>query len=217
MTIYAIAHHKGGAGKTTATVHIQGELKTDEVIDLDVHTGISVINSLRPDDKKWSVTVIKNREVLLSTLEKFDAEGKDVFIDCGGFDSDLSRTAVAVADVIIVPANDSVTEQIGLATFEETLSDISKQLGRDIKTHLLLCKTTPNKKHFPNLEDGLSKMKHISLMKSKLSWRTGTHGFQDSLWLGMGITEIRHGRTSAAGKEVIALVKEIKALAKAVA
>ncbi len=34
MPIYAISHHKGGAGKTTSTVHIVGELKPDITIDL---------------------------------------------------------------------------------------------------------------------------------------------------------------------------------------
>lgn len=214
MAIYAVAHNKGGAGKTTSSVHILGELDIDEVLDLDVHTGISVINTLRPDDKKWSVTVVKTKEDLLKTLEKFDAEGKNVFIDCGGFDSDLSRTAVAVADVVIVPANDSVTEQIGLVTFDQVLDDVSKQMGIDLQTHLLLCKTHPNQKNFAKLDDVLSNMKHIKKLESKLPWRTGAHGFQDSLSFGLGITEIKHGRSSTAGREVIALVKELKAIVK---
>ncbi|EGT5658459.1 ParA family protein [Citrobacter braakii] len=214
MAIYAIAHNKGGAGKTTSSVHILGELGADEVLDLDIHTGISVINTLRPDDKKWSVTVVKSKEELLQLLEKFDGEGKDVFIDCGGFDSDLSRTAVAVADLVIVPANDSVPEQIGLVTFDQTLDEVSQQMDIDIQAYLLLCKTHPNQKNFAKLDDVLSNMKHIKLLESKLPWRTGQHGFQDSLSFGLGITEIKHGRSSTAGKEVVALVKELKALVK---
>lgn len=215
MAIYAVAHNKGGAGKTTSSVHILGELDVDEVLDLDIHTGISVINSLRPDDKKWSVTVVKTKDELLKLLEQFDGEGKDVFIDCGGFDSDLSRTAVAVADVVIVPANDSVPEQIGLVSFDQTLDEVSKQMGIDIQAHLLLCKTHPNQKNFAKLDDVLSNMKHIKQLDSKLPWRTGPHGFQESLSFGLGVTEIKHGRSSTAGREVVALVKELKAIVKA--
>ena len=50
-------------------------------------------------------------------------------------------------------------------------------------------------------------MKHIKQLESKLPWRTGQHGFQDSLSFGLGITEIKHGRSSTAGKEVVAPLK----------
>ncbi|ARF52076.1 division plane positioning ATPase MipZ [Pantoea stewartii] len=212
MPIYAISHHKGGAGKTTSTVHIVGELKPDITIDLDIHEGVSVINQLRPDDKKWNVLAINNKEKLIAVLRELDDQGKTVVIDCGGFDADINRVAVAVADVVIVPANDTVTEQIGLAKFDKVLAEISKQMDVELNAKIMFCKTEPNQKHFPDMEDTLKKVKHMSLLNSRLSYRRGRYGFTQSLRQGMGITEIKHGRASAAGKEVVALVKELRKL-----
>lgn len=214
MPVIAVAHHKGGAGKTTSSVHILGEIKVDEVVDLDIHKGISIINQFRPDGKKWSVTVITDKKILLQNLEKLDEAKKTVFIDCGGFDADINRAAIAVADLVIVPSNDSVPERLGLATFDKVLDEVSQQVGIDIQAHILLCKTHPNQKHFPDLDDILDNAKHLQLLESRLSYRTGRYGFQNTLRDGMGITEVKHGRTSTAGREVIALVKEIEALLK---
>lgn len=213
MSVFAISHHKGGAGKTTSAVHIIGELSPDVAIDLDIHEGISVINQLRPDDKKWNVIAINNKEKLISVLRTLDEQGKTVVIDCGGFDADINRVAVALADVVIVPANDTVTEQIGLAKFDNVLSEISQQMNINLNAKIMLCKTEPNQKHFPDMEDTLQRVKHMSLLNGRLSYRRGRYGFTQSLRQGMGITEIRHGRSSVAGKEVIALVKELRELA----
>lgn len=213
MAVYAIAHNKGGAGKTTSTVHILPELKPDVVIDLDVHKGISIINKFRPDDIKWPVLVISDKRELLATLQELEENGRTVLIDCGGFDADITRAAVAVADVVIVPANDSMTEMLGLSTFDHTLAAISKQMGVNIQAKLMLCKTHPNQVNFPDIDELLNDTKHITRMTNRLSYRTGRYGFQDSVKKGLGITEIRHGRSSAAGKEVVAVVEEMKQLA----
>ncbi|EOX6879336.1 ParA family protein [Enterobacter roggenkampii] len=214
MAIYAISISKGGVGKTTSGVHIIDEINPDVVFDLDLHNSLSVINRLRPDDKKWPIVTVSDKAELLAHLKKVDDEGKTAVIDCGGFDADINRVAIAVADVIIVPANDDVTEQIGLATFDTVLAEISKQTGRDIQAHVLMCKTQPNQKHFPDMDDTMKKVQHMTLLNGRLSYRKGRYGFTDSLRKGMGVTQIKHGRSSQAGREVIELVKELRALAE---
>lgn len=213
MTVYAVSIHKGGTGKTTSTVHIIGELKPDLIIEVDVHHSLSVINNLRPENDRWPLMIVRDSKELLKILKQYDDEGKTVLIDCGGFDADINRTACAVADVIIVPSNDDVTEQIGLAIFDGILAEISEKMGMDIKAHILMCKTEPNQKYFPDMESTLKEVKHLTLLNSRLSYRKGRYGFTQSLRSGKGITEIRHGRSSKAGQEVISLVAEIKNLA----
>ncbi|CDH24096.1 ParA family protein [Xenorhabdus bovienii] len=212
MAIYALSISKGGVGKTTSGVHIIDELDPDVVIDMDLHHSLSIINKLRPDDKKWPIVTISDKAELLAVLKKIDEEGKTAVIDCGGFDADINRAAAAVADVIIVPANDDVTEQIGLAIYDKILAGISLQMGRHIQAHVLMCKTQPNQKHFPNMDDTMKKVQHMKLLNGKLSYRKGRYGFTDSLRKGMGVTQIKHGRSSQAGREVIELVKELRAL-----
>ena len=46
--IVAVAHNKGGVGKTTTVVQLAGELKPEIIIDLDAHQGIAIINGRRP-------------------------------------------------------------------------------------------------------------------------------------------------------------------------
>lgn len=214
MAIYAISISKGGVGKTTSSVHIIDELEPDVVFDLDLHNSLSVINELRPDDKKWPIVTVSDKAELLARLKKVDEEGKTAVIDCGGFDADINRAAVAVADVIIVPANDDVTEQIGLAIYDKVLAEISRQMGKQIQAYVLMCKTQPNQKHFPDMDDTMKKVQHMKLLNGRLSYRKGRHGFTDSLRKGMGVTQIKHGRSSQAGREVIELVKELRTLAE---
>lgn len=212
MTVIAAAHNKGGSGKTTSSVHIIGELRPDDVIDIDVHKGISILNRLRPDDQKWPVSTFSNAKELMNYIQKRDEAGKLVYVDCGGFDSDLTRSVVAVADLVIVPANDSPTELIGLASFDHVLADISKTIGFELVTHVLLCKTPPNKKNFPEMESQIAESRHMKLFDNRLPYRTGRYGFQESLRSGQGITEIKNGRASPAGRELRKVVAEIQAL-----
>ncbi|TDN48053.1 ParA family protein [Scandinavium goeteborgense] len=214
MAIYAVSISKGGVGKTTSAVHIIDELNPDVVIDMDLHHSLSVINKLRPDDKKWPIVTISDKADLLALLRKVHEEGKTAVIDCGGFDADINRAAVAVADVIIVPSNDDVTEQIGLAKYDKVLAEISAQIGSHIQAHVLMCKTHPQQKQFPDMADTMSKVSHMTLLNGRLSYRKGRYGFTDSLRKGMGVTKIKHGRSSQAGREVIEVVKELRTLAE---
>ena len=54
MPVIANTHPKGGVGKTTSSVNIVGEMKSDTV-DLDTHTGLSIILGLRPEGKEFPV------------------------------------------------------------------------------------------------------------------------------------------------------------------
>lgn len=212
MPVVAAAHNKGGTGKTTSSVHIIGEMIPNVVIDIDIHKGISVLNKLRPDGTKWPVKTFTVAKELMKYIQERDEAGELVYVDCGGFDSDLTRSVVAVADLIIVPANDSPTELIGLASFDHTLAEISKKVGFDIEAHVLLCKTPPNKKNFPEMESQIEESRHLKLLNNRLPYRTGRYGFQESLRNGQGITEIKNGKSSKAGRELRELVKELKAL-----
>ncbi|HFT7832751.1 TPA: ParA family protein [Escherichia coli] len=208
MPVIANTHPKGGVGKTTSSVNIVGEMKSDTV-DLDTHTGLSIILGLRPEGKEISVKVPKTVDELIEIMTPYKNSDKTLLIDCGGFDSDLTRTAIAFADCVIVPSKDSLTERIGLMHFDGVLDEISSIMGTDITAHLYLCKVNPNKKKFPKLDAILPSFKHLKLMKSRISARAE---FEDVIETGMGITESVHGRYSAGGKEVIALIGEINHL-----
>lgn len=210
MPIIAVGHPKGGAGKTTSTVHLAGEIKPKEAVDLDIHMGLSVIHGLRQENNQMTVHRPTTAQELVDVLQKFKGSDEFLFVDCGGFDSDMTRTAVAFADLLLVPAKDSLTERIGLMKFDQVLAEISEIMETNIVGHVFLCKTNPTKKHFPKMEALLPNLKHLKLMNSRLSSRP--QDFEESLESGYGITESLHGRSTPGGKEVIAMVEEIRAM-----
>lgn len=209
MTVISVAHPKGGTGKTTSSANLIGEINPAESVDLDLLTGLSLILGLRPEEKHIPVRVPYSAEELLDLMTAYKESADILFIDCGGFDSDLTRTAVAFSDCVLVPAKDSLTERIGLMHFDQLLDEISEIMGTDIMAHVFLCKVNPNKKKFPKLEAIFPSLKHLKLMQSRLSYRTE---FEESLESGVGITESLHGRSTAGGKEIIAMVQEINQL-----
>ncbi len=85
MPVIANTHPKGGVGKTTSSVNIVGEMKSDTV-DLDTHTGLSIILGLRPEGKEISVKVPKTVDELIEIMTPYKNSDKTLLIDCGGFD-----------------------------------------------------------------------------------------------------------------------------------
>lgn len=211
MPIIANAHPKGGAGKTTTSINLIGEICPKDSVDLDAHTGLSIILGLREEGKQISVKVPTTADELIELMKPYKDNDEILFIDCGGFDSDLTRTAVAFADCVIVPSKDSLTERIGLMHFEQVLEEVSAIMDSEITAHVYLCKVNPNKKNFPKLEAIFPDLKHLKLMKSRISSRAE---FEETIESGMGITETLHGRSTPGGKEIIALVSEIREIIK---
>ena len=73
---------QGGVGKTTSSVNIVGEMKSDTV-DLDTHTGLSIILGLRPEGKEISVKVPKTVDELIEIMTPYKNSDKTLLIDCG--------------------------------------------------------------------------------------------------------------------------------------
>lgn len=123
--IIVVAHNKGGVGKTSIALNLAASLKPSLIIDQDLHQGLAIINQLRY--KQLPVVTCETKSELIDALKKSDSNN-DVLVDCGGFDSDLNRIAIAAADLVIVPANGDITEKIGLRRFDEMLIQLSEEM-----------------------------------------------------------------------------------------
>lgn len=203
--IIAIAHNKGGVGKTTTAVQLAGELKPDLIIDQDAHQGIAIINGRRPSEQRWNVLAGLSKSALIKELNS--AANKLVLIDCGGFDSELTRIAIAAADLIICPGNDDITEQIGLVRFNKVLAEISKASDTHIVAHVLMTRTNPSRKNFSAIGEAIKSLPHVQMMTSKLSRRAD---FSTQMESGLGVTERAATRSSEAGKEVVIMADEVR-------
>ncbi|WP_174889680.1 ParA family protein [Candidatus Williamhamiltonella defendens] len=150
----AIAHNKGGTGKTTTAVQLTDALGIQRIADIDIHKGLSVINNLRPNNKKWEIIDTSSKEKLAESINDVNKDNL-LLIDCGGFDSEMTRVAITLADLVITPANDDITEQLGLDSFNRTLNDISNITNNQIIAHVLMTRTHPSRKNFEAITNAI--------------------------------------------------------------
>jgi len=212
--IITIAHTKGGVGKSLISFHLAIALKA-AVIDLDFQRTIIINNEMRKNSgfKPIAVLQTKSLEDLIKLRDhnlknKNTKEEKIFIIDVGGFDSDVNRVAIAIADTIIVPANDKTNDIIGLHQFKQIIDEIDEAAGTNLKPKLLINNVSPTTKDFMSLDSFVNENKNFSLMKSILRTRAD---YYKTLETGTGITELKD---SKAKKEFKKLIKEIKKEAK---
>ncbi|SGZ07752.1 Putative uncharacterized protein [Moritella viscosa] len=203
--IIAIAHNKGGVGKTTLSLNIAAILKPDIIIDQDTHQSLVILNQLR-DGTPLPVVTCNSRNKLIELLKKSN-DNRHILIDCGGFDSDVNRLAVAAADMVIVPANDDTTELIGLRHFNQVLAEISAEMDDKIIAHVLFNRVHPNRKRFDDVEVFLDNAEHMTRLDTIIARRKQ---YPDAVAQGLGVTEYKATKHSAAAREIEQLVKEIK-------
>jgi len=124
--VIVFAHKKGGVGKTSTACNVAVELyKRDyplSVIDLDSQKQTTKFNNKREKQFKC-IDAVSDPESLISFLKK---DTGITIIDLGGYDSNLSRTTLLLADLVIIPLNDSDNELDGLLEFKIIMDEILK-------------------------------------------------------------------------------------------
>ncbi|MYM61600.1 AAA family ATPase [Vibrio sp. OCN044] len=206
--IIAIAHQKGGVGKTTIALNISAVLKPDILIDQDLHSGLVVLSNVRESGEESNIVTCETKDELIAQLRQRD-DGKNIMVDCGGFDSDLNRVVIAVADLIIVPCNGNITERIGLRMFETVLSEVGQEVGKNIKGHVLYCRHNPNKTRFEKVDEFLSHSNHMTRLASLVPQRAD---YESASEFGLGVVEYKRTKGSKAAREVMKLCEEIKSI-----
>jgi len=208
--IITIAHTKGGVGKSLISFHLAVAMKA-AVIDLDFQRTIIVNNEMRVNNGKTPIAVLQTKTMKdLVKLRNHNIKNKGTknekifIIDVGGFDSDVNRVAIAIADLVIVPVNDKTNDIIGLHQFKQIIDEIEHSANIKLNPLLLINNVSPTTKDFISLETFIKKNKNFKLMKSILRTRAD---YYKSLETGTGITELKN---SKAKKEFKKLIKEIK-------
>ncbi len=207
--IISISHTKGGVGKSTIAWNLATELNRKylvEVVDLDFQKTLTYTNEFR--DKPL---IVKHFETL-KELEKYiflDNDKRISIIDVGGFDSDMNRMAMIMSDLVITPVSDSGTELLGLMRFEKILDEISKVVGEEIKTTVLINDINPSKTKIEDLTDYIKNNKHFDLFDTVLRTRAD---YSKALDLGLSVREYKED--GKASKEFKEFVKEVKTIIK---
>lgn len=206
--IIVLAHNKGGVGKTTTALNLTEILKPDIVIDQDAHSNLVTLNGFREPSAQFNVLSGLSKSELIEQLKQSE-QGKLILVDCGGFDSELNRIAVALSDLVIVPANDDITEVIGLKSFDKTLKEISAEMGVNINGRVLFTRVHPRRKKFDDVESFLNNSEHLSRLITTLAARKD---YPLAAIDGMGVFAHPKTKYSDAAREIKALAIEVSGL-----
>src|SRR5690606_14638381 len=118
--IISLSHQKGGVAKSTLLWNLVVEFSKErlvKVIDLDIQKTVTYSMQIRNNlNKKNSNIELINIESLESIVKVMQKHNKDdlLFIDSGGFDSDINRIAIAGSDIIVTPVSSKFYELLGL-------------------------------------------------------------------------------------------------------
>jgi chromosome partitioning protein len=207
--IIVVAHTKGGVGKSTIAWNIATALNSInniEVIDLDFQRTLTYINEYR--DNQLTVKSFDTLKAFEAYL-KADNNQRISIVDVGGFDSEINRMAMVIADLIITPVSDANTELLGLMRFEKILKEISQAIGEEITVNILLNNINPQKKNLDELKEHINQNNSFTLFETILRTRAD---YGKALDDGLGIIEYKKESKGAA--EMESLLKEINKIIK---
>lgn len=207
--VIALSHQKGGVGKSTLAYNLAVELSKKyqvNVVDLDVQQTITACNILRGKFKQKQLNILnfEDKKDFINFLNN-DDEKNITIIDTGGFDSGLNRVAMYAADLIITPVSTEFLEVIGLEKYKKIIKEVSKKVGKNIKTHVVLNKIHHSQQNFEDIRDFINKSSNqFTLLKSVLRRRSD---FTISLSHGFSVCEF--DEKSSSSKEIENLIDEL--------
>jgi chromosome partitioning protein len=141
--IIVFANEKGGVGKSTTAFHIcialcnDGEKVAALDIDLRQLTLDRALNARMDSAREYGVDLPGPRQILLAQSTEAELETKIrmaqidcsyIVIDVGGHDSPIARRAIAMADTIVTPVNDSFIDLDMLGRIDPRTGEL-KTLG----------------------------------------------------------------------------------------
>lgn len=204
--IVAVANSKGGVGKSTLASNLIVEalrlgLRT-RAIDADPQKSLAIWRAARPEHleqvrlSEQTTTGLKNEAWAL-------AEESDlVVIDCAGKDGKVLRTALLVADLVVVPVIPSSPDAWAYEQFFQVLEDAAVTRGEmEVRVVFNQCepRTKLEKKAREIIED-LGQVISKVTIKRRVAWR-------EAFGEGLGVSEYQ--AKSAAALESRNLFKEL--------
>ncbi|MBF0344338.1 MAG: ParA family protein [Nitrospirae bacterium] len=205
--IIAIAHQKGGTGKSTVAINLACALNTD-VLDLDSQASCKLFNLIR---KKRGVSqlncfTVDNTIELESVMVEYKTPSKMLVVDTGGFDSTLNRLVIVDANILITPVAPSQIELFGIQKFQSILEEASITVNKDIKTNVLINNADPRSKaSILKLRQFIERNnKHLDLLYTVLSNRVDYRKAYEQ-----GLSVMEFNKSSKASNEMLSLATEV--------
>jgi chromosome partitioning protein len=210
--VVAIANQKGGVGKTTIATNFAclsvAEGKKTVLIDSDSQASSMAFRSIRSDVLPQFSAFSILTDTIHKDIKKLDCE--NVFIDAGGRDSKVFRSALLAADKVLIPVTPS---QYDIWSSEETFKIISeiKLMKEDLITLVCLNQVIGSTKIAAEVSVVMNEM----IEKYKLflcpTWLFSRVAYKESVSDGMAVTEVTKSdnKYHKAAEEMTKLYREV--------
>jgi len=209
--ILLVGAEKGGTGKTTLAVNLAvlraGRDREVLLLDADPQRSMSFWASIRdqgmPD---LSLTCLQKTGDLRSAVQNLAPKFDDLIIDTGGRDSEELRSALLVADCLLIPIKPSQYDLWSLAKMVNLIED-ARSFNRRLVALVIINQVNPNPMVTETSEAGqyLAEVKQITQLQTVIRDRIT---FRRSTRQGLAVTETRPIDSKAAD-EIRSLHEEV--------
>ncbi|MCE0882915.1 AAA family ATPase [Pseudomonas putida] len=206
--IILIGGEKGGSGKTTLACNLavwgaQNGLDL-LLIDGDPQASASRFFERRDESFEGSVTCVRKVGDLYATVQAMSGRFDAVIIDTGGRDSIELRTAMAAADVLVVPTQPSQLDLETLIYLDKVIGT-AKSLNPGLSAHCIISRAPnyPNSIEAQSAKIFINALENLSLSRQAIKDRKI---YRDCFILGHGVTESKNPQARG---EIQLLAQEI--------
>lgn len=209
--IITVANQKGGVGKTTLATNFAclsaGEGKKTILIDADSQASSMAFRSIRSDALPQFSAFSILTDTIHKDIKKLDAD--NIYIDAGGRDGRVFRSAMLAADRVVIPVTPS---QYDIWSSEETFKIITeiKLMNENLKTFVCLNQVIGSTK----IASEVSAVMNEMIDKYKLflcpTWLFSRVAYKESVSEGMAVSESpRVEKYRKAADEMTKLYREV--------
>lgn len=206
--ITALISQKGGSAKSTLTVALAWELHAQHarvlVVDADPQGTVRVTGEVAAERGQSAPSIVALGKDMYrpEQLPRLAASFEHVFIDTPGRLSDISRAALMVADLALIPVGQSAADAWGIG---ETIALVqqAQTFRPELKAALVITRILPRTSLGKGAREALAPA-GIPIFVTETTYRIA---WQEALAAGVG--PVQYAPKDKAANETIALLKEL--------